>query len=132
MEYYIMLAISIVFIIMAVVNLVKMKKIKASGLEAEGIVFDLKAASRTSPGIQFPVIRFLDQNNVWITEEANIGLPFGVYKKGQKVKVTYYKEDPKMFFIHKAMSGIILWVFLLAGGGMLIFSLFSLINSYLK
>lgn len=109
----------------AIINLKKISTIKKKGVSADGIIFDLTSTANTSMKFQLPIIRFLTKEETWVTEEAKIGLPYGIYKKGQKVKVLYNRDQPKEFFIVSLVTLVILYGFLIVG---IILLTISLIN----
>jgi hypothetical protein len=127
MEYIIALIIGFVFTIIAIKTLIKVNHIKKNGIKAEGIVYNLTNSSDVDMKFQLPTIRFLTQDQEWITEEAKVGLPYGLYKKGQKINLIYDKNEPKEFFIISTINTTIPYLFLIAGSGIFIFSLVKII-----
>jgi hypothetical protein len=91
------------------------KKIRAVGEPAEGIIYDLEQSSSYEVSTVYPLVRFVTLDGKWITERSNIALMPGFYKKGEHVNIIYDKFRPTSFFIDgKAI--IIVPNILLVGG----------------
>jgi len=111
--------------------LVKQKKIKANGFEATGVIYELSQSTNPNDNIIFPVIRFLTDKNIWITKKSNLGTAPGLYKKGQKVKIIYQKDDPENFFINNPSKYLIPLVAILISVAMLGYGVFLLLHTNL-
>ena len=80
----------------------KILKFKNSGLESEGIVFDL-ITNEKNEGPDPPdiwIIRFLTKNNIWIIKEPSVYFSHYGIKKGDKVQVFYNPDDPNDFVVY--------------------------------
>lgn len=122
-----MLIVGIAITIIAIKTLIKGNYIRKNGLSAEGIVYDLTHNSTISVNLQLPIIRFVTHDQHWVTKEAKIGLPYGMYKRGQKIKVIYDKDEPTEFVIISTSSILIPYILLVAGCVLLAFSLINII-----
>ncbi|MBN8721261.1 MAG: DUF3592 domain-containing protein [Sediminibacterium magnilacihabitans] len=126
----ILLAFAIFLVLAAIVTLTKYKKISNSGVEVEGIVFDLESSSTTnSPTLTFPVIRFLTKKNEWITQKASVSIIPGSYKKGQKITVVYQIDKPTVFFIKSNWTNAVLALMIIIGLTITILGIYILISS---
>lgn len=111
----------------------KTKRLTSNGIEVEGIVFDIvMSSSMNSADAEYPVIRFLTTEELWITETYDIGVLPTPFKRGQKVKVVYNPEDPKDFILKndKATSYVPL-IILVSGIFLLIWGAYRLALSFL-
>jgi hypothetical protein len=78
----------------------KVNRLINNGVEVEGIVFDITLSSSIGDvDGEYPVIRFLTTDDLWITETYDIGTLRANFKRGQKVTVVYNPEDPKDFIL---------------------------------
>lgn len=96
----------------------EIKKIKESGIKAEGVVFSLEFENSSfnngsdydtsrSPGMYYPVIRYVTAEKEWVTEKYNIGSYPSKYQEGDKVPVIYDPENIKEFIIDNNSVNII-------------------------
>ena len=93
-------ALGIVLILVGVMQRNKKKKLLKDGVQVEGEVFDvLGDSSKDSSGR--PVIRFVTKEQVLITEQYKISIPFS--KKGQKVILVYNADNPKEFIVKEIL-----------------------------
>lgn len=94
----------------------KTRKLKETGLTAEGIVFQLENngdRDTVTEGdyhgsfshTKYPVIRFLTADQVWITGKP-VSIVHSLYKAGQEVKVIYNKENPSEFIIDSKLNRV--------------------------
>lgn len=81
----------------------KILRLRNSGLEAEGIVFDLTKNNDEESADKW-VIRFLTKDNIWITKEPSVYFPHYGKKKGEKVQVFYDPDNPDDFIIHNPIT----------------------------
>jgi hypothetical protein len=123
---YALIFVGLVFIIAALVTYIRIKKIKKYGVEADGIVF---SADRSSANYNFgnPVIRFVAQDEEWITASSKVGVPWP-YRNGEKVKVFYLPDEPTEFIIYSKKNGKILLVMLIVGFIFLLVGVFKLLE----
>ncbi|TXJ27079.1 MAG: DUF3592 domain-containing protein [Chitinophagaceae bacterium] len=95
----------------------KTRKLKETGLAAEGIVFNLEngddriTVTKSDDfwsffNARYPVIRFLTADQVWITGKPS-SFAHNLYKAGQTVKVIYNKEDPAEFIIDSKLNTVL-------------------------
>ncbi len=96
----------------------KRKRIIENGVDVRGIIFQYDNISLSDDDINYPVIRFVTKDGVWITEKADVGLSANLLREGQKVSVTYNKENPKEF-IYKTNFDFSLLVYLFLAGGII-------------
>jgi hypothetical protein len=115
MEVIIALIVGLVLILTAIFSIQTKKALNNKGIKTEGVVFDIIDSQSLSLKFKIPVIRFLDLNKKWITEEAKLGTAIFQYKVGDKVIVAYEKENPKNFVIQDAKSNTIIYILLIAG-----------------
>ena len=104
------------------------KKLKDTGLVADGIIYSLQQKSGLFGSNDFDsnvkdkiTVRFLTKDDVWITEQLKTSFQIsftGQYKEGQPVKVIYNPDKPSEFMIESRQSGKI---------GRLIFGLIGLV-----
>jgi hypothetical protein len=112
----IIVAVALIFIIIAFTLSAKYKQIAAEGIEAEGIIFDKVSSGANSTKSTYPVVRFVTQEKEWITEQASVSmlLPWS-YKMGQEVTVIYRKGKPTEFFIKSASTKAVINIMAVAG-----------------
>jgi hypothetical protein len=125
-ESLIILIVGIMMVVVALSLSHTKKGIKRNGLNCEGMVFDFSYDPNSSFKIRYPIIRFVTHKQEWITELANIGFSFGLYKKGQKVSVTYNPENPKEFIINSKINTLIVYTILIAGVLLISFEVYQL------
>jgi len=100
----------------------KKQRIIENGIEVNGIVFENSnnaSANYGDPGSprgNYPTIRFVTKEGVWITEQADYGGSGFFLKQGQEVTVIYNADDPKEF-IYKTSFDLskISYLILIAG-----------------
>ena len=100
----------------------KRKKIIENGVEVTGIVFEysnnasVDFADSGSSRANYPTIRFVTKEGLWITEQADYGGPGFFLKQGQEVTVIYNADNPKEF-IYKTSTDLskIGYLFLIIG-----------------
>ena len=103
-------------------------KLKNSGLEAEGVIFN---ATSDGDGGKDLIVRFVTKDKVWITKEPSVYFSFtfpGKKTVGKKVKVFYNPTDPKEFMIDHPAAEICLKIFVVLG---IIVTAFGLYSAYL-
>lgn len=91
--------IGLILIFLAIRMLNDFKLISKEGVEVEGIIFGFEQSSSTGTSVSYPIVRFLTLEKEWITQITTIGITFGFYKKGEKIKIIYQKKNPKKFYI---------------------------------
>ena len=74
----------------------KRKRIIQNGIEVDGVVYEYDDVSINGQD-NYPVIRFVTKEGLWITEQTDYALSKSLLKEGQKVKVIYNSENPKEF-----------------------------------
>jgi hypothetical protein len=124
-----LILISITLIYVAIRILLIRKKIKKTGIEVEGVIFDTELFS--NPGassISFPIVRFVTEDKLWITKASGIGVIPGTYKKGKKIKIVYEKALPENFYIKDWMTDSIPVIMIIGGAFLIGFAIFQLIN----
>ncbi len=79
----------------------KGKRLSKIGKKAKGIVFknNYKISGTDSRGIYYPVVRFLTENNEWITQEVDVGTnpPMA---EGKEIEVLYDPNNPNEVIIN--------------------------------
>jgi len=88
----------------------KKKRLIENGIEVTGIVFEYSDNASTgysSPGsieTNYPTIRFVTKEGLWITEQADYS-PSGFFlKQGQKITVIYNADNPKEFIYKRSID----------------------------
>ena len=98
------------------------KRVIENGIEVSGIVFEYSNMTAVdykdsvNSKWNYPTIRFVTKDGLWITEQADYG-PSGFFlKQGQEVKVIYNADNPKEF-IYKISTDLskIGYLFLIIG-----------------
>lgn len=81
----------------------------AEGITASATIYknNLKHGTGSGRGSYFPVVRFLTENQEWITQELSIGHNPPM-KVGRKVVVIYDPEDPTKVDIKSTFRQVIL------------------------
>ena len=125
---FVILAIGVTILLIAVNFFYKHKKIKKNGIITEGVVFELLNSSISSINLRYPIIRFTTLDQEWITETANNGALPGFYKKGQRVKIIYLQENPKQFIINSKANDILIYGMMVIGFLLIFLSIFKLIQ----
>jgi hypothetical protein len=118
--------IGLILIIVSISIYIRIKKIRKSGIETEGIIFSSEMASDPNLRFGFPVVRFLTKENEWITETYNISLSF--YKKGQKITIIYLPDKPTEFIIKTKFNYLIIYLLGIAGVFVLLFGVLQLLK----
>lgn len=132
LQVIILIIVSLVVILVAIINLGKYKKIAATGIQAEGIIFDIESSTTTNnTAVTYPIVRFLTEQNEWITQKASVSLVPGSYKKGQPVTVVYLKDKPTEFFIKSNWTNTVLAIMIIIGLALLAYGVYLLINNNL-
>ena len=96
------------------------KKLLASGIKVEGVVFDLESDSDKDGVTIHPVIRFVTEDKQWITQKYNIGSTLSAYKIGDSVTVIYDAADYSHFLIDNKQTKQLGPVFIGAGIALII------------
>jgi hypothetical protein len=107
----------------------KISRLKKSGLQTEGIIFDV--VNRAIPQIlpKYPIIRFVTLAQKWITEKYSIGtLSVFPLKKGKKIKVFYNPENPREFIVKSDFNAPTIVLLLLCGVLVLIIGTIELVH----
>jgi hypothetical protein len=115
MEAIIALIVGVVLISLSVYSIQANKLLNKNGIKTEGIVFDIVDSQTSSLRYKTPIVRFLDLNKQWITDEAKVGIANFQYKPGDKVVVIYEKDNPKNFIIQDRKNNNILLLLLTSG-----------------
>jgi hypothetical protein len=102
-------------------GLEKVDRLKAKGKKVKGIVFknNLRYSSGHSSNqmrtIYHPVVRFLTEDNVWITQELNIGVNPPM-REGKEVNLLYNPQDPEEVILSNTLYTVFFpWGLTLAG-----------------
>ena len=125
-----LIILAITVIVIAIFTLNKYKKISATGVESEGIVFEIESSTTSinTTTLTYPIVRFLTRKNEWITQKASVSIVPSTYKKGQKIKVVYLEDKPTEFFIKSPLTNTIFALMIFIGLLLLTFATYSLIN----
>jgi hypothetical protein len=128
MEYIIVILIGLVFLAITRTTLDKVSHIKKNGRAIDGIIFDFQNNPNFSINYKYPVVRFLTIENQWFTERSNFAGFNGVYKKGQKIKIVYEKNNPKNFYIDSGYSFLLAYGLLVIGILLIVYGGMSLVG----
>jgi len=132
---YILFAVGLTLILYAVINSDKKAKLRQTGQEAEGIIFDIdkgyqdfsienEVLSTFQDRSKKVWVRFVTQKLEWVT--APIDQDFQIffsfqYSKRDKVKIFYDSDNPNNFYVDTKQSALIgRLIILLSGVGMVI------------
>lgn len=77
----------------------------ASGKKAKAIIFknNYSRSNGGHSGVYYPVVRFLTDQQEWITQELSIGY-YPAKKEGTELEVIYDPEDPTQVEINSAFQ----------------------------
>ena len=128
-EYLIPLA-GIVLVFIGVIKYMRYKYLKRNGISADGIIVDL--IEEDSDGIKhfYPVVKFKNNYQFWVTTKADISVnSYSKYKKGDSVSILYDVNNPEKFMINegKYINGV--FVLIVIG---FLFLLVGLLSLFLK
>lgn len=112
MEGWVTIGIAVIILVVGVVQLVQYNRLRRTGTEAEGVVFDVETDTQNGATSYYPVIRFVTDKQEWITKKATVS---GVYKPGDKVTVVYHPDNPSEFFIRSGNTYTVIIIIILAG-----------------
>ena len=109
---YIILALGIILIIVALFYQSKTKLLETTGERCEGIIFQLDygnslGSDGTSSLKDKITVRFVTKNKEWITQDLHSDFTIsytGQYKEGDKVVVIYNPENPSEFMVETKQS----------------------------
>jgi hypothetical protein len=119
----------LIFIIISIKILYSIQTISREGIKTEGVIFDIEQESgANNSSNNYPIVRFLTNQNIWITKRSKIGFIPGLYKKGKKVLVIYKEDNPEVFYIKDSLTFIIPILMISAGAIFIIISVLRLIN----
>ncbi|MBS1573842.1 MAG: DUF3592 domain-containing protein [Bacteroidetes bacterium] len=111
----------------------KNNKLIKNGIEVEGVIFSIEFPGDSNIKGVYPVIRFVTNNGLWITETADLALPSFLLKKGTSVKVLYNPDNPKEFVYKTNIDlSMISYLFLSAGLLMLLLATWSVYKYFTK
>lgn len=82
----------------------KHRKIIRNGLPAKGFVYEMNGTK--------PIIRFVAQDDKWITAEHDSG---GLFEKGDTLHVVYDAANPKQFLIQNKSTRIVPYILIASG-----------------
>lgn len=122
------IGISLFVILIAVKALITQKKIAMNGLEADGVIFELSQPGNANENSVYPIVRFVTNTQIWITEKSKTGVVPGVYKIGKKVKVIYNKDSPEDFFINDSFRYTVPIIMIIGSIAILSFASYKLIQ----
>lgn len=117
MAFIIFTVLGIGFILAGIKNEKNIEYLLKHGIKTSGIVFELREEAGNSDHMNkgYPVIRFLDENDNWITEASRSGFQYGRYNSGDTVTVLYDRNDPKNFIIDHSLNKYLPNFFLITG-----------------
>jgi hypothetical protein len=94
----------------------RISKLRKSGLQTEGIIFDVVNGAIPQILPKYPIIRFVTLTQEWITEKYRIGA-WSVFplKKGKKIIVFYNPENPRKFIVKSKFNTPMFVLLLLCG-----------------
>lgn len=81
------------------------------GKKAQGIIFK----NNSVKGVYYPVVRFLTDQQEWITQELNTGSTYPK-KEGSKLEVLYDPDDPNQIELYSSIHLRVLPIMLIIVG----------------
>jgi len=126
----ILTVISIGFLGLGLLAFEKNIRLKRDGKKAKAIIF--KNNYKTSPdkngGSYYPVVRFVTENNYWITQELNFGLSSPM-REGKEIEVFYDPNNPQEVVVNSNLQlKFIPWLFTFTGSCGLIICFLELLD----
>ncbi|WP_020600488.1 DUF3592 domain-containing protein [Spirosoma panaciterrae] len=95
-----------------------------TGKKADGIVFK----NNIDGVVYYPVVRFLTDNQTWITQELNTGYTIAK-REGTKIKLIYNPDDPNQVEIYSTFNLQVLpMLFIVVGVLLLSYSMLQLLD----
>ena len=138
--YNIALVVGLILLFIVIYFVSKMKNINKNAETVEGIIYENKTENNTGPdntnsSSHYPVVRFVTkQDQLWITKQADISFPFGVYKTGDKVEIVYNINKPTEFYIKDKKTKAALILMLIISFAAIIFGaykLYQILNTHI-
>ena len=117
-----------ILLLLAIRILNNFKSISKEGIAVEGIIFGLEQSISTGTGVSYPIVRFLTQENEWITQKSTIGVIPGFYKKGEKINILYRKNNPNNFYIKDKKTSIVPFIMIAVALILIILGTLKLLN----
>lgn len=136
LAYIISLVIGLIILFIVIYFFSKIKSINKNAETVEGIVYENTTENNPNPdntnsSSYYPIVRFVTkQDQTWITKQADIGFPFGVYKTGDKVEIVYNINKPTEFYIKNKKTKVLLQLMLLVSFTTIIFGAYNLCSMY--
>lgn len=128
LEIVSLIVITIALLIIAIKLLLNLKLISKRGVITQGTIFDIEQNfGINNSNISYPIIRFVDDNNKWITKTNKLSTFPGAYKKGQEVTVIYEKNNSENFFIKDKFTYAIPIIMIIVS---LTFGIFAFLKLY--
>jgi len=87
----------VLFIVGGITHMSKKKYLLQNGKVTKGIVFKMQ---RKENGYN-PVVRFLTEDNEWITHEIKSGFGLNFYKEGNQIDIIYDPNDLTNIELHQ-------------------------------
>jgi hypothetical protein len=112
---FILIGISTVVSIIGIRLWQKNGHLLVAGKKAKAIVIENNYDSSEGGGTYYPVVRFLTDKDVWITQQLNFGVNPAI-KEGTRLEIIYDPEDPTRIQINSMFFLEVLPRFLLALG----------------
>lgn len=124
------LIIGFMLLFIAVYLFSRIRSIDKNAETVEGIIYENTTGNdpgEANSSAYYPVVRFVTkQDRVWVTQQANIGFPAGVYKPGDKVEIVYRVDRPTAFYINDKKTKTVLIFLLVVGCAAIIFGAYRL------
>jgi len=128
-EYVIPLAGVLSFII-GLIKYRTYKRLTKSGTQTEGIIVDLIEERDDGTSHFWPVVKFKNVNQFWVTIKADISVnSYSKYKKGDLVSILFDENNPEKFIINDGQYINGIYVFIIIG---LIFLVYGLLVLFFK
>jgi len=134
--YNVALAVGLIILFIVIYFFNKIKSINKNAETVEGIVYENTTENNPNPdntnsSSYYSVVLFVTkQDQTWITKQADIGFPFGVYKTGNKVEIVYNVNKPTEFYIKDKKTKVLLILMLLVSFTTIIFGAYNLCSMY--
>jgi hypothetical protein len=122
--------IAIAFITIGLIHLEKGNRLKKKGKKAKAIIFanNYKILRPGKRGIYYPVVRFVTEDNEWITQELSFGQNPAI-PEGKEVEVFYDPTKPQEVVINSNLQLVYApWLFIVLGACGFIVSALELLD----
>ncbi|TDO21275.1 DUF3592 domain-containing protein [Pedobacter duraquae] len=122
------LVVSVSFLAVGLLMILKRKKYEANGSKVSAIISDLSLQYSSGKPLYYPTVKFTTVEGVEVTKKHSSGSYPSLYTKNENITVIYLKGDNTNFIIGSKKSVIVEMVVVLIGLGGIMFCLWGLIN----